>query len=233
MNNNTTKEKWPILEWWDVARKLAWQTFQVQRKSSCGTAFLCCQGIEQDSSLRHYVFATAWHVIEDVLKEDEFLLFRSADKLAIGGNTENIATARLGPPSFDLGFVFIRTRDNVLPIKEMMPIRGLKTFPSLGEDLCWYGYPGSLINDPVFCRGSLACFKTNPHCYLVNGVAYPGMSGGAIADRRGWIVGLVSKWWTDSNLPNAQGMLQVASSAMVRHVLEDRMDTTVIEPSNG
>lgn len=230
MSSRDAEERWPILEWWELAERLARQTFQVLRHNSCGTAFLVCQGLEQESSLSHYIFATAWHVIEDLLEEEEFILFRHADRLAIKGVTERIMTARLGPPEFDLGFLIMRTADDVLDVNHMMPVRGLKTFPSLGEDLGWYGYPGSLGYDPLFCRGTLACFKTDPHCYLINGVAYPGMSGGGIADQRGWIVGIVSKWWQDPALREAPGLLQAAPSAMVRHVLEDRLRARVIEP---
>ena len=149
--------------------------------------------------------------------------------MAIDIDVERIMIARLGPPTFDLGFLFLRTADNLLPPEEMMPIRGLKTFPSLREDLGWYGYPGSLKHEPMFCRGTLACFRTNPHAYLINGVAYPGMSGGAVADQYGWVVGVVSEWWEDGSLPQIPGMLQAAPSAMIRHVLEDRMEASVTD----
>ena len=230
MTLESNRDGYPLRNWWDVAEALARQTFQVRRASCSGTAFLVSQGIEKDSPDRHYCLATAWHVIDDVLTDDRFALFRSHDKLAIDVDTEKIMTARLGPPEFDLGFIFFRTVDNLLPVEEMMPIRGLKSFPSLGEDLGWYGYPGSLGHEPMFCRGTLACFKTNPHSYLINGVAYPGMSGGAIADQYGWVVGVVSEWWGDGSLPHIPGMLQAAPSAMIRHVLEDRMGARVIDP---
>ena len=150
--------------------------------------------------------------------------------MAIDIDVERIMIARLGPPTFDLSaFLFLRTADNLLPPEEMMPIRGLKTFPSLREDLGWYGYPGSLKHEPMFCRGTLACFRTNPHAYLINGVAYPGMSGGAVADQYGWVVGVVSEWWEDGSLPQIPGMLQAAPSAMIRHVLEDRMEASVTD----
>ena len=223
--------KWPRLDWWQVAERLANQTFQVQRAACCGTAFMCGQGLEEESSLRHYIFATAWHVIDDVLDDDGFTLFRRIDGTAIQGKTENIMTARLGPNEFDLGLLFVRTADDVLPPEKMMPVRGMKSFPSLGEDLGWYGHPGSLDNDPMFCRGSLACYRTHPiaNHYQVNGTAYPGMSGSAVSDQRGWIIGLVSKWWTDDSLPEAQGMVQVAPSVMVRHTLEDRLGARILD----
>ncbi|MBN2210503.1 MAG: trypsin-like peptidase domain-containing protein [Sedimentisphaerales bacterium] len=225
----TERDGYPLKNWWDIAETLARQTFQVRRKNCRGTAFLVSQGLEKDSSFRHYCFATAWHVINDILDDDHFILFRSHDKLEIGGDTYRIMTARLGPPSFDLGFLFLRTVDNLLCPKDMMPVRGLKTFPSLGENLGWYGYPGSLEHEPMFCRGTLACFKTNPHCYLINGLAYPGMSGGAVVDQYGWVVGVISEWWQDGSLPQIPGMLQAAPSAMIRHVLEDRMKASVID----
>jgi len=226
MKNN--RDGHPLRNWWDIAEALARQTFQVQRANCCGTAFLVSQGIEENSPHRHYCFATAWHVIDDVLEDDRFVLFRSQDKLAIDVDTDRVMTARLGPPSFDLGFVFLRTVDNLLSPEDMMPIRG-KTFPSLGEDLGWYGYPGSLKHEPMFCRGTLPCLKTNPHSYLINGVAYPGMSGGPVSHQYGWVVGVVSEWWEDGNLPQIPGMLQAAPSAMIRHVLEDRMGARVID----
>ncbi|MCH7870446.1 MAG: trypsin-like peptidase domain-containing protein [Planctomycetes bacterium] len=231
MSSAGTTKEWPILEWWQVAERLAQQTFQVQRAQSCGTAFLCGQGIEPEAKFRHYIFATAWHVVSDLLEDDEFSLFRRIDGTAITGATDNIAIARLGPEAFDLGLLFIRTASDVLPRERMMPVRGLKSFPSLGDDLGWYGHPASLDHDPTFCRGSLACYKTDPvaNCYLVSGATYPGVSGAGVADQRGWIIGVVSKWWTDPNLPNGQGMVQVAPSTMIRHVLEDRLGAKVLD----
>jgi hypothetical protein len=223
------RDGYPRRNWWDVAELLSRQTFQVQRVNCCGTAFLVSQGIEEGSSLRHYCFATAWHVIHDILDDERFTLWRSFDRTAICGETDRIATARLGPPLFDLGFLFLRTTDKLLPLEDMLPVRGLKTFPSLGENLGWYGYPGSLGQEPMFCRGTLACFKSNPHCYLINGVAYPGMSGAPVADQYGWVVGVVSQWWEDGTLPQIPGMLQAAPSAMIRHVLEDRMLARVVD----
>ncbi len=223
------RDGYPLRDWWDIAEELARQTFQVQRVNCCGTAFVVSQAIEPNSAHRHYCFATAWHVIDTVLSDDQFVLFRSQDKVAIDVNTEMIQIARLGPPSFDLGLLTLRTVDGLVLPEQMMPVRGCKTFPSLGEDLGWFGYPGSLGNEPMFCRGTLACFKTNPHSYLINGVAYPGMSGGAVVDQYGWVVGVVSEWWEDGNLPQIPGMLQAAPSVMIRHVLEDRMGARVMD----
>lgn len=224
-------EKWPLLDWWQVAERLARQSFQIQRDKCSGTAFLCGQGIEPNPGMTHFIFATAWHVIEDLFSDDRITFFRRLDGIAVAGDTENLLTVRLGPPEFDLGLICLRTASDVLRPEQMMPVRGLKSFPSLGEDLAWYGHPTTLDKDPAFCRGSLACYKTDPtaNCYLVNGTAYPGMSGAGVADQRGWIVGVVSKWWTDPNLPLAQGMVQVAPSMMIRHVLEDRIGATVLD----
>lgn len=229
MTLETERDGYPLRNWWDIAESLARQTFQVRRANCCGTAFLVSQGIERHSSHRHYCFATAWHVIDDILDDDHFILFRSHDKTAIDADTNRVMTARLGPPSFDLGCLYLRTVDDLLRLEDMMPVRGLKTFPSLGESLGWCGYPGSLEDEPMFCRGTLACFKTDPHSYLINGVAYPGMSGGAVADQYGWVIGVVSRWWEDGSLPQIPGMLQAAPSAMIRHVLEDRMGARVVD----
>jgi hypothetical protein len=170
-------------------------------------------------------------VIEDLLSDRNFTLFRRIDGTAIEGNTDNIMTARLGPEEFDLGLLFIRTNADVLQPEEMMPVRGGNSYPYLGEDLCWYGHPASLGTDPVFSRGTLACYRTDSiaNHYLVNGSAYPGMSGGAVADKKGHVVGLVSKWWADENLENAQGMLRVAPSVMIRQTIEKRLGATVLD----
>jgi Trypsin-like peptidase domain len=222
------RDGYPLRNWWDIADALARQSFQVRREKLCGTAFIVSMAIEKHSSYRHYCFATAWHVIDDVLVDNRFVLFRFRDKLAIDVDTEEITVARLGPPEFDLGLVFLRSVDDLLHVNEMMPLR-LKTAPSLGENLGWYGYPGSLEHEPMFCRGTLACFKTDQHSYLINGIAYPGMSGGAVADQYGWVVGVVSEWWVDGSLPHIPGMLQAAPSMMIRHVLEDRMWARAID----
>lgn len=229
MTLETERDGYPLRNWCDIAESLARQTFQVRRASCCGTAFLVSQGIERDSSHRHYCFATAWHVIDDILDDDHFIMFCSHNNTAIDADTSRVMTARLGPPSFDLGFLFLRTVDDLLRPEDMMPVRGPKTFPSLGESLGWCGYPGVLDDEPMFCRGTLACFKTDPHSYLINGVSYPGMSGGAVADQYGWVIGVVSKWWEDGSLPQIPGMLQAAPSAMIRHVLEDRMVARVVD----
>ena len=229
--SSTSHEDWPVLEWHEVAERLARQTFQIQGDTCSGTAFICGQGIEPESSLRHYILATAWHVVDDLLKEQDFILFRRVDSTAIKCINSQTMIARLGPEEFDLGLLFIRTADDVLEPDKMMPVRGMSSFPNLGDDLCWFGHPASLGTDPVFCRGTLACYRNDlaTNYYLVNGPAYPGMSGGAVADIKGHVIGLVSQWWNDPNLDGGQGMLRVAPSVMVRHTLEDRMNARIID----
>jgi hypothetical protein len=55
------------------------------------------------------------------------------------------------------------------------------------------------------------------------------MSGAAVVDRYGWVVGVVSEWWEDRAIAQIPGMLQAAPSAMIRHVLEQTMNAKVLD----
>ena len=199
------------------------------RKQTQGTAFVVAQGTAKNSSSHFYALATAWHCIDGLMQEDEISLLREIDNLNVHGNVANLATARLGDDSFDLGLIFLRLPEMLVAADQMMPVRGFRNHPVLGDDLCWLGHPAGLTRQPVFCRGTLATFQREPLCYLMNGCAYPGMSGGAVADKKGHIVGLVSEYWTSPSAPTTPGLLKVAPSQMVRHVLEDRMGAKILE----
>ncbi len=54
------------------------------------------------------------------------------------------------------------------------------------------------------------------------------MSGGAVADQKGHVIGLVSAHWVDDSAPFIPGLLEVAPAAMIRHFFEDRMGATVL-----
>ena len=69
------RDGYPLRNWWDIAKALERQSFQVLRTNCSGTAFLVSQGIEKDSLHRHYCFATAWHVIDNAIKDDRFVLY--------------------------------------------------------------------------------------------------------------------------------------------------------------
>ena len=57
------------------------------------------------------------------------------------------------------------------------------------------------------------------------------MSGGGVADQRGWLIGVVCAYWRDDNLSDAPGLIQLAPSIMIRHVLEERFKAQILDPS--
>lgn len=229
-SGDTSNEKtWPTLAWPDVADRALHQTFQLRRHSLSGTAFVVGQGIEANSNSSTFIFSTAWHCVSDLLDEDDFQLYRYRDGCVIDGSTNNIAIARLGPPEWDLAFLFARFKSDVLPPRQMMPVRGATTLPYFTEPVIAAGYPSSLGGQPAITNGGIVSLIREPYSYLANCPAYPGMSGGPILDQKAHIVGVICASWHDPNFSHGVPLTQIATSAMIRHVLESRMGSKIID----
>lgn len=221
--------RWVIKSWGDVAASIMQQTFSIELSDRVGTAFLVAQSRETVGGKRNYMFATAWHVIEGFEDRQTITMYRKWSERELVLDHGTIGIYQLGPPElFDLALFHVALPNDVQVIDKMMPVRGGHDIAELGQEVGWYGFPASLGRDPLFIVGRVASLTSRPHRYLASGPAYPGMSGCGVADAKGHVVGVVSSWWNDPNLPQGPGLVQIVPSQMIRHVLEERLGSQVL-----
>lgn len=221
--------QWPELPWSEVAERLMRQTFRIELADRFGSAFLVAQTVQSAGGARGYAFVTAWHVIDGFQDRETIGLYRHWPRQDLCLDNGKIAILQLGEPGkFDLALFLVTLDAELLQPESMMPVRGGEQIAALGDEVGWYGFPASLGRTPLFVTGRIAAHAEDPYRYLAAGQAYPGMSGCAVSDTHGHIVGVVSSWWNDPHLPHGPGLVEAIPSQMIRHVLQDRMRASVL-----
>lgn len=94
---------------------------------------------------------------------------------------------------------------NLLPLPEKtLPLADATKFKKVGIELGWTGFPSVAYPNLCFFSGRISCFLQDQDCYLIDGVAINGVSGGPVfyekADETAEVVGIISAY-----MPNRSG----------------------------
>jgi hypothetical protein len=94
---------------------------------------------------------------------------------------------------------------DMLPFpKATIPLADSSKFWTVGTELGWTGFPSVAYPNLCFFSGRISCFLSQQDCYLIDGVAINGVSGGPVfcelSDDTLEIVGIISAY-----MPNRSG----------------------------
>jgi hypothetical protein len=187
-----------MMSWNAIQKKITPYLIRIETQQGAGTGFLFAYN--PGGALA--AIATAAHVI------DESHDWKQPIKL-IHHDTGEVAFV-----TEDQRVVFIdRSRDaatilvakSMLPFPdEILPLADSSKFTSVGVELGWTGFPSVAYPNLCFFSGRISCFLVQQDCYLIDGVAINGVSGGPVffelADNTPEIVGIISAY-----MPNRSG----------------------------
>lgn len=195
--------------------------FRIQTKGGSGTGFLF--GYTTNRALAF--IATAGHVVDNAddwreplrltheatgtsvyLPVDQRVIFRDDKR-----DTASISVGMYVPEGSLLR--------EVLPAAPLAMMDADK-FAKIGEGLAWVGYPAVAPRHLCFFRGHVSAFMLERDCYLVDGVAINGVSGGPVfAERNGvpTLLGSVSAYLPNRNSGDALPGLVMAQDLTPLH----------------
>lgn len=92
---------------------------------------------------------------------------------------------------------------------------GADKFMPVGHELGWMGFPGVVSPQLCFFRGAVSAFLHDRDCYLIDGVAINGVSGGPvfIGEKSPHLVGIVSAY-----IPNPVGAKTLPGLAVAQDI---------------
>jgi hypothetical protein len=64
--------------------------------------------------------------------------------------------------------------------KKVLPMIAADKYHSIGREVAWMGYPSVAYPNLCFFRGAISAYLQDEECYLVDGVAINGVSGGPL-----------------------------------------------------
>lgn len=213
--------------WDETLSKIEPLVVRVLAGNSQGTAFAI--GVSTNDGGCHTMFATARHVVHDVLGNNESLDMVAADGSLISTLTSGpVRVYLVGPPECDTALIAVPTKKPLVGQGALHPMP-LQTMLRRGVQLGWLGYPGLVAPELCFFHGVVAGHMENPPIYLVDGVAINGVSGGPAFDRAGLLVGLISAYVPNQvehglTLP---GLMIVVPLNLVRLWMQELFGATV------
>ena len=170
---------------------------RIDTESGFGTGFLF--SFNQDHSLT--AIATAAHVVEDAHLWKKPLKIMHYDSGQVEFYSQEMRAIWLDQ-SHDAATILIGSNSLPLP-GTTLPLIEFVTYMKVGVEVAWAGFPVTIPQKPCFFSGKVSCFLETEACYLLDGVAINGVSGGPVfaVDEANvlQIIGIVSAY-----VPNQQ-----------------------------
>jgi hypothetical protein len=202
--------------------------YQVHSGDGLGTAFIVATSSSEVGPF-FTMFATAWHVVEDVVETNKILELVRRDGTKLSKIMVGPAKIYpLGPKECDVALIQVQTTEPLTSIDNLLPMP-IETMISRGTDVGWLGFPGLVFPELCFFSGVVSGYKENPLVYLIDGVAINGVSGGPAFDRTGLLTGLVSAYLPNRLNENTvlPGLMILIPINLIRFWMEKFLKATV------
>ena len=186
------------MSWNLTQKKIQPYLVRIETQQGSGTGFL----FAYNPSGALAAIATAAHVIDNAheWKQPIKLIHDATGDVAFVTEDQRVVFLN---QSKDAATILIPKGTLPLP-EETLPLADSTTFRSVGVELAWTGFPSVAYPTLCFFSGRISAFLKNQDCYLIDGVAINGVSGGPVyyelADNTPEIVGIISAY-----MPNRAG----------------------------
>jgi len=204
------------MEWHVAYDRVKPYLFKIITEDGFGTGFLFAYN--QDHSVA--ALATAAHVVEHDhawskpirlghYESRDIELFSADDRVIWVDSDRDAATILI--PRVD--------RFNLPP--SVLPIMDATRYKKIGVEVGWVGFPAICPHELCFFSGKISTFLPGLNCYLIDGVAINGVSGGPVfdtlADSTPEIVGVVSAYMPNRRIQETSPGLLKAQDVTSYH----------------
>ncbi|MCL4837765.1 MAG: serine protease [Thermoanaerobaculia bacterium] len=186
------------MKWHQIHQLVSRHVFRVETQDGVGTGFLF--GYNRDKSLA--AVATAAHVVSHAhhWRQPIRLVHHATSKEVFLGVTDRVIFLNARRDSAS-----ILVHAAALPFEvDTLELFNPTKYKRVGIDIAWMGFPSVAYPELCFFTGCISAFLGNEDCYLVDGVAINGVSGGPVFaakdEKTPEIIGIVSAY-----LPNRTG----------------------------
>ncbi|MCA9233421.1 MAG: trypsin-like peptidase domain-containing protein [Planctomycetales bacterium] len=186
------------MTWSKVQKKIKPYLIRIETQQGSGTGFLFAYN--PTGSLA--AIATAAHVIDHAhdWKQPIKLIHDETGKVAFVGEDQRVVFLN---QTRDAATILVPK--GTLPFPDTtFPIADSASYRAVGSELAWTGFPSVAYPTLCFFSGRVSAFLMQQDCYLIDGVAINGVSGGPVfcekTSETPEIVGIISAY-----LPNRSG----------------------------
>ncbi len=184
---------------WDlIDDKINPYLFRIETQSGSGTGFFLAYNPTGELA----AVATAAHVIEHAheWKQPIKLFNEGAGEFAFVSESDRVVFL---DQERDAALILMHRRLLKFP-DDVLPLADSTKYRTVGTELAWLGYPSVAYPTLCFFSGRVSAFLLAQDCYLIDGVAINGVSGGPVLyelpDGALEIVGVISAY-----MPNRSG----------------------------
>jgi hypothetical protein len=186
------------MSWNKLQKKINPYLIRIETQQGSGTGFLFAYNPTGTLA----AIATAAHVIDEAhdWKQPIKLIHHETGQVAFVTEDQRVVLLRK-----DRDAATILIPKDMLPLPDTtFPLADSTQYRTVGVELGWTGFPSVAYPNLCFFSGRISCFLEQQDCYLIDGVAINGVSGGPVfyelANDTPEIVGIISAY-----MPNRSG----------------------------
>lgn len=168
------------MDWHHICMRVAPYIVRIETEEGTGTGFLF--GYNGDKFLS--AVATAAHVVMRAHRWRQpirLIHHESGKELFLPGRdrTIDVDAAR------DSASVVFESKAGGLPFpSDTLRLLDATKYKAVGIELAWMGFPEVVYPELCFFKGPVSAFQQDRECYLIDGVAINGVSGGPVFARK-------------------------------------------------
>ena len=162
------------MNWAEEVRKITPYILMIETNRGDGTGFI----FHYNAAKSVCAIATALHVVEHAGKwkqpirlihgsSSKIIYLDGSDYMIHSSDTADSAVIICPTPPFEL-------------LEEPIDLVTAGTHLDIGHEVGWLGYPSIEPNSLCFFSGNISTWKDSKKEYLIDGIAFPGVSGGPV-----------------------------------------------------
>jgi hypothetical protein len=206
------------MSWNTLQKKIKGHLIRIETQQGSGTGFLFAYTPAGGLA----AIATAAHVIDEshAWKQPIKLIHDQTGEVAFVTEEQRVVFIN---QSRDTAIILVQK--DILPFPDAtFPLADSTKFKTVGVDLAWTGFPSVAYPTLCFFSGRISAFLESQDCYLIDGVAINGVSGGPVfyelADGTPEIVGIISAYMPNRT-GNTPGLLRAQDITPLAETLAD------------